>query len=170
MPKPTRTRVTGVPVLNVTARHEKAEVVAHPVQGVMPSGQGGDLTALLTGLQSFNSNLSSYLDNEADREVARGARERADGSPLSDNAGEWRVHGYMKMDGQVKGQTDGAALQTAYETAFDKDAGDLEGFITDHFARSTKGLQDKSFLSGYAKSYADSAQQLRAYHAKYQQE
>jgi hypothetical protein len=168
MPRETRKRTTRLPTVDVTARPEKAAVVARPVHVPMPSGEGGDMNALLSGLARFNEKLTEYVHNQADRDLVSGMKARADGSPLSQDANEWFAHGHLAMSGRVAGQDDGEALRQSYETAFDKDAGDVEKLISDTWAERTKGLNDQSYLGGYQSTFAIAAEKLRADHREYQ--
>jgi hypothetical protein len=55
-----------------------------------------------------------------------------------------------------------------YETKFDKDGGNLDQFIQQQFSERTKGLGDKSFLTGYSASFGQAMEHLRAAHSKFQ--
>lgn len=166
MPRPDKDRVTQLPTSpDAVSKPQTTQVVAHPVETPGRVANDTTLNSLLTGLSQFNSGLTKYVEGQADRDLEAGAQSRADGSPLTENKGEWYQHGYMVMDGRVKGMQDGAALRAAYDTSFDKDGGNLDKFITEHWNKQTAGLQDKSFLTGYSSSFGTYAEQLRKDHA-----
>jgi hypothetical protein len=170
MPRPTSQQVNRVPALEGSKPTEVTRVVARPVDAPNLRGYDSSLDATLRGLAHFNSNLSNYLNDQGEREVQEGIKARADGSPIDDNKSEWFKHGFMKMDGQVKGQEDGVALHKAYETAFDKEGGDVEKLISDQWANNMRGMDDKSFLTGYSHSFAAAANKLRQAHLEYQKD
>lgn len=172
MPKPTQQAVSKSPLgsLEVQSKPEETKVVARAVDPGTLKGYDSSLDATLKGLSMFNGKLSEYVNDQADRDVVEGMKIRADGAPLDGNKGEWIKHGFMVMDGRVKGAQDGASLLQAYQTGFDKDAGNLDQFISKQWSEQTKGLQDKSFLTGYSAAFGSAAQELRKEHSKFQTE
>jgi hypothetical protein len=170
MPRPTREPVTRTPSATPVRQQQRPQVQARPVDALAVRGVDTSLDQTLKGLSQFNTNLSQFVEAKADADLQEGMKTRADGSPLSEDASEWFKHGYMVMDGQVKGQEDGTSLRTAYLNDFDREGGDVERLISDTWASKARGLTDKSFLSGYSRSFADAAQQVRKDHLEYQQE
>lgn len=163
-----RERVTHVSADTEQPSAVRSVVAASPVSIEGPSGHGGDVNSLLQGLAGFNAGLSKYIDKQSDDDLSAGAAARADGAPNPGDKSAWWQHGYMVMDGKVKGTVDSSDVRSLYDTAFDKDGGDIEKFIRDQFAERTKGLSDKSFLKGYSESFGAAAEKLRAEHLAYQ--
>jgi len=105
---------------------------------------------------------------DRDKHLKAGAASRQKGEELSPDSPEWFKHGFMMMDGQVKGDLDGKSIAESYATEFDKDTGDIDGFIREKFQGFTKGLKDESFLEGYNQTIATHLQGLRKEHLEYQ--
>lgn len=168
MPRPNKQDVTAqVRMPEAERTREVTQVVARPVDA--PSVRSDPtLNSLVTGLTQFNTKLSNYLENQADRDLEDGMTARKTGAPKPEDKGGWFAHGYMVMDGQVKGMQDGTALQTAYDTEFDKEAGDIDGFIKKQWADRTKGLTDEAFMRGYGAEFERAASELRKKHTEYQ--
>jgi hypothetical protein len=100
--RPTSQQVNKAGVLpEPTSKPEVTRVVARPVDAPNLRGFDSSLTSLLSGLSQFNEKLSTYVYDQADRDVKEGMKMRADGAPLDGNKGGMIEHGYMVQDGRV---------------------------------------------------------------------
>jgi hypothetical protein len=135
--------------------------------------QDPELLGLVRGLSSFHPALQQYAITsaqvDANRDMKAGAADRQMGKAIAKGSSDWYRHSYMMQDGQVKGDIDGQGLLQAYETGFDKDTGDVDGFIREHFQKQTAGITDQSFLEGYHQSLAPHIDAIRNGQLKYQQ-
>lgn len=173
MTKEARTQVTTRHVLNPISRPQITQVVARTNDQHVDPAPDREMMGLVEGLKVLNPELQRYSHISAmvnsDRDTRAGATARQKGEELSKDSPEWFKHGYMAMDGQVKGDLDGKAIAEAYATEFDKDTGNLDGFIREKFQGLTKGIKDESFMGGYNQTILKHLQGVRQGHLEYQQ-
>lgn len=177
MPREVKTNVDTREVLTPISRPRSTEVVARPTDQFVQPALDPELQGLVNGLAPLSQSLQQYAyasrfeqarENQKQREA--GAAARSQGKEIDPNSPEAFRHGYMEHDGHVKGDLDGQLLRSKYLTEFDKDTGDIEGFVRDHFAENMKGVTDQSFLGGYNQTLTKHIEAVRDAHLKYQQE
>lgn len=176
MPKQFSTQISERKVLvpgGNTRNNYLSEVVARPSEVghiQAPNVQhDGDLSGLLNGLSQFNNKLTDYFQQQDAQDAKAGAVDRATGQ-ASQESGAAYARGYMGMDGQVKGDQDGAQLWEEYHTGFDKDAGNIDDFLAQKYGANMQGVEDQHFKGGYDKAIIPIIGKIRdeqqAYHAK----
>src|SRR5688500_7588312 len=173
MPRQYQRGQTQRGVLDPISRPQATQVVARPTDQFELPPIDHELRGLVSGLQMLNPELQRYaqISNAVDfeRDTKAGTAARQKGEELSKDSPHWFKHGYMMMDGQVKGDLDGKTILESYTTEFDKDSGDLDQFVREKFQGLTKGIQDESFLEGYNQTIAKHLQSVRQVHNEYQQ-
>jgi len=138
--------------------------------GAMP-GRGGDLDGLLNGLSSFNAGLKDYADAKDvidDKSRQDGKHSAARGEDVDKARGEAFVNGYMTLKGSIEGERDKADILQKYDTTFDKENGDLEGFIKSYAADKMKGVPQGAFTAGHQETFSPALLKLRKDHKEYQ--
>ncbi|ARO87965.1 hypothetical protein EBAPG3_009405 [Nitrosospira lacus] len=174
MPQHVRTQVTTRPVLNPLSAPQTQQVVARPTDQLAAPIQDPELLGLVRGLSTFHPALQQYAvvsgQANADRDIKAGAAAKQQGKPVEEGSSDWYRHGYLMMDGQVKGDLDGKEVTQAYETEFDKDTGNIDDFVRDQFQKRTNGLTDQSALEGYNQTIIPHLQKIRDAHLEYQKE
>lgn len=172
MPRPSQERRTSRPLQEAPRSSPvEAQVAARPtdfVTGTIPSGYDPDLDGLVRGLSAISPALEKYAEQQSGENRKQGEVARAAGESLDESKGTDWVHGYMALDGKVKGEADAAKVWSAYQTEFDKDGGDLEAFIKERWKGHTEGLQAGAFLDGYRDSFVPLLAKLRSEHLTYQ--
>lgn len=176
MPRQADSRIRGRSQPNTAA--ERGQAVATTVEasqidfhsGAMP-GRGGDLDGLLNGLSTFNAGLKDYADQKDvidDKSRQGGKHSAARGEDVDKSRGEAFVNGYMTLKGSIDGERDKADILQQYDTAFDKENGDLEGFIKDYAAAKMKGIPQGAFTAGHQETFSPALLKLRKDHKEYQ--
>ena len=174
MPRQVQTQVQQRQVYEPISAPQATQVVARPTDQLALPIQDPELLGLVRGLATFQPSLQRYAvtvgEVDANRDMLAGKAARQQGKPLEKGSSGWFKHSYMMSDGQVKGDVDGQGLLQAYETGFDKDTGNIDDFIRDHFQANTKGLNDESYMQGYNESIAPHIEKIRVGQLQYQQE
>lgn len=133
----------------------------------IPNQEDPDLRGLIDGLSAFNPVLKDRMQEEMDHQAAAGRRDGAGGVPQQSDKPSY-VESYQHITGLTAGQKDASDLQQKYMTEFDKDNGNLDQFITDHFQAKAGGLPDGSYRNGYDKAFLPTVMELRKDHLEYQ--
>src|SRR6476659_5338824 len=116
MPREVRTNVDTRQVLTPLSAPRATQVVAQPLDQLEAPAPDPELMGLIQGLSALNPTLqqSAYAsrfeqarDNQ--KHLKAGAAARQLGKELAPGSSEYFRHGYMQMDGQVKGDIDGKA-------------------------------------------------------------
>lgn len=183
MPRETRkqlsTNATGRTDINVAP----AGVYANPVDTtVLPETSG--LTKLAGALREASPQFNAYLQKREsefiDAEVKRGERDALRDGTLKEQldqqiaagmlpreASPWYRKAYMKQMGVNAGYLKAQELLTKYETAFDKDAGDLNGFLGQELTAILQSSDDDDFAEGMFPAIKEAEAKIRAAQAGY---
>lgn len=165
-----RQQITKRPTGGDEPRAIRAQVAATATDALpayLPNMADPSLEGLVRGLSTFNPMLQKMADEEKDKANQQGAMDRL-GSQDKQGSTVAYEHGFYHMDGLIKGQQDATGLRQSYDTEFDKDGGDLEGFIRDKYGNLTKGFgEDDSFIQGYNKSLGPILADIRKDHGEY---
>lgn len=172
MPRTFETRNTAQPVLNqqATGRQVRSQITAGPADNLpsyIPQMRDSDVEGLINGLAQFQPKLAEWAAKEEQAAGERGQFDRASGSESAESSRAYS-RAYFATDGLIKGQEDGTALLAKYNTEFDKDKGDLEGWLQEQHANRLKGVADENYLSGYQKGMLPAFQAVREAHLGYQ--
>ena len=172
MPRISETRNTAQPVLNqqATGRQVQAQVAARGADNVpsfIPQMKNPDADAFINGLSLVNSKLLEWSDEKKQEEANTGALDRNSGKEMQDGSVSYKA-AYFATDGLIRGQEAGTQLLAKYNTEFDKDKGDLEGWLQENYQGPLKGVQDEHYLKAYQKSITPAFQAIREAHLGYQ--
>ena len=174
MPREVRTQVNTRQVYQPISAPQAQQVVARPTDQLALPIQDPELIGLVKGLTTIQPSLHRYMINSgqanASRDMAAGSADRQMGKPVAEGSTEWYKHAYMMQDGQVNGDKAGNELLQAVATGFDRDAGDINSFIQDHFKKDTQGITDHSYMEGYNESIAPHIQKVRLEQLQYQKD
>jgi hypothetical protein len=151
-------------------RQVKAQVAstgADNLPGYIPQMNDPDVKGLVTGLSMFNDKLMDRMREEQDKEAEEGALDRNTGQePKKDSPSYTRA--YFSVDALVRGQNDGSQLLQRYATEFDKDTGDLEGWLGETYQANLKGIKDKDYIGAYSRGITEALGAIRKSHNEYQ--
>jgi hypothetical protein len=172
MPRQTQTQITARPVENAQrgGRQIKAQVFQGPADNLpsyIPKMQDNDAEALLNGLAQFQPKLAEWAKKEEEKSGEQGAVDALAGKEQAQSNGAY-LRAYFATDGVVKAQADGSALLAQYETEFDKDKGDLEGWLAENHGTRLKNITDENYISGYNKGIVPALQTIRKAHLDHQ--
>jgi len=172
MPRSTEQRITGQPQLTQqqAGRTVRAGVVASASDNVpsyIPDMRDPSLDAFITGLSKINPALQQWKQQDDEGQASRGAVDRQSGKDAQESGNAYKA-AYFGTDGLVRGQQYGADLVTRYNTEFDKDKGDLEGWLRDTYQTNLQGITDEHYLQGYQKGITPAFQAIRGAHLEYQ--
>lgn len=169
MARPHEERIQKIPVLDDRPPVAGQQVVAHNVDTFVDPGRG-QYEAFLEGLSTVNPNIAKFQEGQRandKNQIDAGARARATGQTKDPSQGDMWSRGYMRMDGAVKGIADQEKIQTAYNTQFDKDTGDIDSFISAQTGDLMKGMNDPHFKEGYERNLAPALNKMRQDFAEY---
>lgn len=174
MPREVQTQVNTRQVYQPISEPQAKQVVAQPTDQLTLPIQDPDLIGLVKGLTALQPSLQKYVVNSgqanANRDMAAGSADRQMGKPVAEGSTDWYKHAYMMQDGQVNGDKAGNELLQAVATGFNRDTGDINSFIQDHFQKDTQGITDHSYMEGYNESIAPHIQKVRLEQLQYQQD
>lgn len=174
MPRISETRNTAQPQAGNQAgpRQVRSQVFQGPADNLpsyIPPMRDPDADALLQGLSQFQPKLAEWAKQKEGEAEDRGSVDRMAGREQQESGAAY-ARAYFATDGLVKGQEDGANLMTRYNTEFDKDKGDLEGWLQENYQTRLQGVQDEHYLDGYQKGVVPAFQAIRKAHIDYQRE
>lgn len=172
MPREAQTRLTErlVPGASQSPRKVQSQVSQGAIDALpsyIPQPKDPDVEALVSGLSMFQPKLQAILQEKNQEEAQQGSFDRQAGAENKDSSAAYR-RAYFATDGLVKAQEDGSALLARYNTEFDKDKGDLEGWLQEHYQGRLKGIQDEDYVEGYQKGLLPALQAIRKSHLEYQ--
>lgn len=172
MPRISEQRITAQPVIGQqqTGRTVRAGVAASAADNVpsyIPEMRDPQLDGFINGLAKINPALQQWKQQDDEGQASRGIVDRQSGKDAQESGNAYSA-AYFGTDGLVRGQAYGADLVTRYNTEFDKDKGDLEGWLRDTYQGSLKGITDEHYLQGYQKGITPAFQAIREAHLGYQ--
>lgn len=127
----------------------------------LQSPRNGRLDQLVTALSAYEPMLRNAADDAAEQERTAAAKAATTGEPLAPEASPAFRSTYMAVRGQSEALKAADELQSAYETEFDKDAGNIDEFLNTWVAKDIQGVDDKDFLNGYLPIIAQAKTKLR---------
>ena len=133
----------------------------------IPAQRDPTLQGLLQGLSTISPIIEKKLQEVKQDEAGQATADREAGKEAQSSDWNYTEH-YMHTDGLIKGQEDAVALKTAYDTEFDKDAGNLDEFIKQKYTDLTKGTKPGPWLAGHDKYMSAGIEDIRKEHLKYQ--
>lgn len=167
-----QTRITGQPQAEAQraprqVRTTQAATQADNMPSNIPQMRDQDLDGFLKGLSQFQPMLEQYAQKENDEATARATTDRMGGKEAQEeNAAYTRA--YFATDGLVRAQADGADLLARYNSEFDKDKGDVEGWLQENSLGRLKGITDENYIGGYQKGILPALAEVRKAHNEYQ--
>ncbi|MBS1141557.1 MAG: hypothetical protein H6R13_3010 [Proteobacteria bacterium] len=172
MPRAFETRNTPQPVLNqqATGRQVRARVSASASDNVpnyIPQMKNPDAEAFLQGLGMMNSKLLEWSDKSKQEEAYNGALDRQQGKEAQQSGASYKAN-YFATDGLIRAQEDGTSLLARYNTEFDKDKGDLEGWLQENYQSRVGGVPDEHYKAAYQRGMTPAFQAIREAHLGYQ--
>jgi hypothetical protein len=174
MPRQQQIRVTGLPQNEAQraprqVRTTQAATQADNMPSHIPQMRDADMDGFIKGLAAFQPSLEQYAQKEADAAGARATTDRMGGRDAQE-PGEAYARAYFATDGLVRAQADGADLLARYNTEFDKDKGDLEGWLQENSLGRLKGVTDEHYIGGYQKGILPALAEVRKSHSAYQKQ
>ena len=148
-------------------RSQVAATAADNIPNYIPPMRDPDLAGFLEGLSQFKDGLQRHAADANETAASQGRLDAAAGKEQQQGGGAY-AQAYFGMDGAVKAQKDAASLVAKYNTEFDKDKGDLEGWIAENFQQNLRGISDDSFISSYNKGMTGALASIREAHVGYQ--
>lgn len=171
MPRASEQRITAQPQLGQPAgRTVRATVAASSADNVpsyIPDMRDPTLDAFIGGLSKINPALEQWKQRDDQGQAVRGAVDRQSGKDAQESGNAYMAS-YFGTDGLVRGQQYGSDLVTRYNSEFDKDKGDLEGWLQETYQTSLKGVTDENYLQGFQKGITPAFQAIRGAHLEYQ--
>lgn len=172
MPRAFETRNTAQPLLNQQAagRQVQSRVSASAADNVpnyIPQMKNPDAEAFLQGLGMMNSKLLEWSDKAKQEEAYNGVLDRQSGKDAQQDGESYKAN-YFATDGLIKAQEDGTALLAKYNTEFDKDKGDVEGWMRENYQSRLGNIPDEHYRAAYQKGMAPAFQAIREAHLGYQ--
>lgn len=172
MPRISEQRITNLPQQGQqqAGRQVRSQVLAGPADNLpsyIPQTRDPNAEALINGLATFQPKLAEWAAKKDDEAAQRGQFDRAAGKEKAESSSAY-ANAYFATDGLVKGQTDAADLVTKYNTEFDKDKGDLEGWLAEQNGNRLKNVSDQSYITGYQKGMLPAFAAIREAHLGYQ--
>lgn len=172
MPRISETRNTAQPVLNqqATARQVQSRVAASASDNVpnyIPQMKNPDADAFIQGLGMMNAKLLEWSDQAKQEEANQAVLDRQQGKEAQQAGASYRAN-YFATDGLIRAQEDGTALLAKYNTEFDKDKGDLEGWLQENYQSRVGSIPDEHYRAAYQKGMTPAFQAIREAHLGYQ--
>lgn len=133
----------------------------------LPQTKDANLQGFLEGLQAFSPAVSKWTEQAIDDTKGAAVTDRMAGKEAQQSNWLYQEH-YLHTDGLVKGEQDATKLVTAFNTEFDKDGGDLEGFIKEKYQGFVGGTPPGPYLDGYNKPMVKALETVRQAHTDYQ--
>lgn len=172
MPRPFETRNTAQPVLNqqTTGRQVQAKVAASAADNVpnyIPQMKNPDADAFIQGLGMMNAKLLEWSDKDKQEQANQAVLDREQGLEAQQSGASYKAN-YFATDGLIRAQEDGTSLLAKYNTEFDKDKGDLEGWLQENYQSRVGGVPDEHYKAAYQKGMTPAFQAIREAHLGYQ--
>lgn len=171
MSKQTRQQLSQRPVENPQqgSRQVRQQVAASGIDAVpsyIPQIQDPDLQGFLGGLSQVQPVLLKMMQEGQAQNDQQGTADRLGGVQTQKDEPSY-AQAYFRTDGVVKGQEDASLLLQRYNTEFDKDKGDLEGWLAEQYGSRLKGIQDKDYIEGYSRAITPALADIRKQHTDY---
>jgi len=125
----------------------------------------GRLDQLVRALGAYEPALQNAVADEAEADTVAAAKAVAAGEELQPEASPAFRSTYMSLRGQREGLRAADELTAAYETEFDKDAGNIDEFLNSWVAKDVQGAEDQDFLKGYLPVVEQAKTRLRTGHS-----
>lgn len=160
---------------------------ARPVQTEgrvqLPATGDDETTAFAKSLAAINPAINRFLDTVADEgrseaeEAARGrlggmtfeeAREAVQRGEMGEFSNPWFRAAFTRQFGERHALWRAGQLQTEYQTNFDRDNGDIEGFLAAPVREDLEAFgNDRHFRAGYGRAMTQFANRVRAQHSEH---
>ena len=172
MPRISETRNTAQPTMNqqTGGRQVHARVSASAADNVpnyIPPMRDPDADAFLQGLGMMNAKLLEWNDQAKQEDANQAVLDRQSGKDAQKDTASYKAN-YFATDGFIRAQEDGTALLAKYNTEFDKDKGDLEGWLQENYQSRVGGVPDEHYRAAYQKGMTPAFQAIREAHLGYQ--
>ncbi len=143
------------------------QVVARPVDTYVDQGADNKMRQL-AGLLDAGQALYKTIDETDQKE---GAKDRALGMPKKATVLGSYEHGWLSLDGSIKGKEDAEKLAASFSTGFDRNApGGVDGWLQARSQELTKGMQPGPFSEAYTKKLTEGFQAIRDKHFQEQKD
>lgn len=170
MPRQERTQISYRPTVDARqgGRQVRSQVAPGATDSVGPRSyyhhqSDPTLQGFLAGLGQVQPSISRMMQEQAQAASEQAKVDRLGGAgPQSEEAAY--TSSYFHTDGLVRGQNDASSLIQSYTTEFDKDAGDLEGWLSEKYSGTLKGITDQDYIRGYNKALAPALADIRKAH------
>lgn len=172
MPRISETRNTSQPQAGQQqgGRQVKSQVAARAADNLpsyIPQMKDPDADAFLEGLSMIQPKLLAWSEKAKQEEANAGAFDASAGLEKQQEGKSYSAN-YFATVGLVRAQEDGTALLAKYNTEFDKDKGDLEGWLRENHQGRLKGVNDEHYLQAYQRGITPAFQAIREAHLGYQ--